>query len=382
MGIFDFFKKKTREEAKAKLNFEELGGWLSKEKKENREKETAKIGQIGNLISNLAGELKEERAALQKISLDGMNLHERVHSIVTASLSNFSAHMGDLIKTLEEMKKDSLPRIIDEINRIFVVFRQKSAINYGKASFIMGKELTIVNESIRKFLTEMNWIVENEKALIQKIRTLSLIENSIAELESIEKLISGANEIIEKIEGEKKSLEEKKQSMEGMADEIKESKEYNDEKNKKREALSRKKEIEMKIIELRGLIDFKSLANTFHENEKKMRVIRSYENDFSQILENDADLINLLDKEAKKGLIKERIAEINQMNAEIQGILGKKDRLDELKFGIARAENDIKIIDSERIKERNKLEKLNDNLKAQKNAIREILARINVELSQ
>jgi len=34
------------------------------------------------------------------------------------------------------------------------------------------------------------------------------------------------------------------------------------------------------------------------------------------------------------------------------------------------------------MKERNRIEKLDDNLKAQKNAIREILARINVELSQ
>jgi hypothetical protein len=139
--------------------------------------------------------------------------------------------------------------------------------------------------------------------------------------------------------------------------------------------------MEMKIIELKGLIDFKSLAKTFHENEKKMKVIKSYVHDFSQILENDADLITLLDK-AKKGLIKERIAEINQMKAEIQGILGKKDRLEELKSEIARTENDLKIIDSEKMKERNRIEKLDDNLKAQKNAIREILARINVELSQ
>jgi len=381
MGIFDFLRKKTREEARAKLKFEELGSWLDKEKKENGEKERAMIGQIGSMISLLAGELKEERAAIQKISLDGRNIDERIKSIVIASLSNFSVHMGDSIKALEEMKKDSLLSLIDETNRIFVVFRQKSAMNYGKASFIIDKELRNVNESIRKFLTEMNRIVEQEKALIQRIKTLCLAENSMAELKSAERLISGANERIEKIEKEKKNLEEKKQAMERMAREIKESKEYDEEENKKRAALSRKNELERKILELRGLINFKSLARTFHENEKKMKVIKSYEHDFSQILENDADLINLLD-EAKKGLIKERIAEISQMKAEIQGILGKKDRLEELKPEIARLGNDIKIIDSEIMKEQNRLKKLDDNLKSQKNAIRGILAGINVELAQ
>lgn len=381
MGIFDFLKKKTREEAKAKLNFDEIGSWLDREKKESKEKEGAMIGQISGMISLLAGELKEERAEIQKISLDGKNIDERIKSIVIASLSNFSTYMGDLIRTLEEMKKDSLLGIIDETNRIFAVFRQKSAMNYGKASFIIDKELTNVNESIRKFLTEMNRIAGQEKALIQRIKTLGMAESSLAELEGTEKMISGANEKIEKIGVEKKNLEEKKQAMERMANEIKESKEYNEEENKKRAALSRKNEMERKILELKGLIDFKSLARTFHENEKKMNAVKSYEHDFSQILENDAGLMALLD-EAKKKIVKERIAEISQMNAEIQGVLGKKDRLEELKPEIERLENDIKIIDLERIKEQSRLKKLDDNLKSQKNAIRGILAGINVEMAQ
>jgi ABC-type transporter Mla MlaB component len=381
MGIFDFLKRKTREEEKAKLSFGELGSWLDREKKESREKEGAMIGQISGMISLLAGELKEERAEIQKISLDGKNIDERVKSIVIASLSNFSTYMEDLIRTLEEMKKDSLLGIIDETNRIFVAFRQKSAMNYGKASFIIDKELTNVNESIRKFLTEMNRIAGQEKALIQRIKALGMAENSLAELKEAEGLISEANERIEKIGVEKKSLEEKKHAMERMAMEIKESKEYNEEENKKRLALSRKNETERKILELKGLIDFKSLARTFHENEKKMNAVKSYEHDFSQILENDAGLMALLD-EAKKRIVKEKIAEISQMNAEIHGILGKKDRLEELKLEIERLENDIKLIDLERIKEQNRLKKLDDSLKSQKNAVRGILAGINVELAQ
>jgi DNA repair exonuclease SbcCD ATPase subunit len=381
MGIFSFFKKKIKEETGAKLSFEELRSWLDKEKKKNKEKEMARIGHISSMISHLAKELKEERAAIQKISLDGKRIDERLKSIVIGNLSNFSEGMGDLIKSLEEMKKDSLLNIIDETNRIFVVFRQKSAVNYGKASFIIDKELTNVNESIRKFLTEMKDIIDQEKDFIQRIKTLSLAESSIMELKSIEKLISGANERIEKIEREKKSLEEKKQGIEKMAEEIKKSKEYNEEEKKKHEAMSRKNEMKMKILELRELINFKSLAKTFHENEKKMKVIKSYEHDLSQILENDAELITLLD-EAKKGLIKEKIEEINQMRAEIQSILGKKDRIEELKSEISRTEDDIEIINSEKMKEQNRLEKLDDNLKAQKNATIEILAKINVELSQ
>jgi ABC-type transporter Mla MlaB component len=381
MGIFDFLKKKAKEEAGEKLNFDELGSWLDREKKENREKEGVMIGQISGMISLLAGELKEERAEIQKISLDGKNIDERIKSIVIASLSNFSTHMGDSIKALEEMKKDSLLGIIDETNRIFAVFRQKSAMNYGKASFIIDKELRNVNESIRKFLTEMNRIAGQEKALIQRIKALGLAENSMAELKGAEKLISEANERIEKIGREKRNLEEKKHAMERMAVEIKESREYGEEENKKRAALARKNEMERKILELKGLIDFKSLARTFHENEKKMKLVKSYEHDFSQILENDAGLMALLD-EAKKRMARERIAEISQMNAEIHSILGKRDRLEELKPEIERLENDMKIIDSERIKEQSRLKKLDDSLKAQKNAIRGILAGINVELAQ
>jgi ABC-type transporter Mla MlaB component len=254
-------------------------------------------------------------------------------------------------------------------------------MNYGKASFIIDKELRNVNESIRKFLTEMNRIAGQEKALIQRIKALGLAENSMAELKGAEKLISEANERIEKIGREKRNLEEKKHAMERMAVEIKESREYGEEENKKRAALARKNEMERKILELKGLIDFKSLARTFHENEKKMKLVKSYEHDFSQILENDAGLMALLD-EAKKRIVKEKIAEISQMNAEIHGILGKKDRLEELKLEIERLENDIKLIDLERIKEQNRLKKLDDSLKSQKNAVRGILAGINVELAQ
>jgi chromosome segregation ATPase len=383
MGLFDFLKKnhEIEKERESALMFENLKSWLADEAKKNSSREHEDISKLDSALDNLTRELRKEKKEIGQISLKDRNIYERVEAIVSSSLANYLVYLDELMSRLEHLDKKHLVEMIGSINFRLVEFKQKSALNFGRASYIsdLDRELRRVHESINNFLKEFNHIVESEKDFIEKLKLLDFAGHKLVELEKAEKIRSeiakGIAEIELKIEKSKKKLD----YTEKKAEEIIKSSEYLKMRAEKSEAIVNKAELEKEIIKLRAMIDLKSLAKKFHENEKAMSIIKSYETDFSRIFEEDKELISLLDESQKEGA-KQKINEITRKRHEIMRIFERKDMTEEIRAEIDEIKEDIKNVESDLEKENSRLEKSEQSLKIPKNEIKNALGKLDVKI--
>ena len=405
MGIFDFFRTKKETIEKRKIKFEEIGIWLSEEKKKELAKEVDAISRINDLISQLAGELKEESQAMQKVDISKRKEPERFKVIVLENLSNYSGYVEKLVSDIEKIDRRSLERVIIELDGVFFEFAKKSGLSFEKASFLVGKELGKVQESIGRFFSEFKKIAEENKPVIQNLKLLDPAEKNLKKIEEIEQqkviIIQNLEAVKNKIAG----LEEKRRMIEKSMEKTRDSEDYLREKKRREEALLKKGDIEKEILNLNRIINFKSLKKTFHDDEKRMRIIKEYENDFSRIFEsgkenadilsissisnksNMSNLLNLIadeqkgDKKDKRDEVAGIIEKIRIEKEESDKILNEKDSLvDGLESELEKTKSSIKDLDCEAINENAKIKKMDDTISSIKKSISEEIEKLNVLL--
>jgi len=376
MGIFDFFKRKSsignqkeneqEPDEKQSLKFEEIEGWFLDRKKEAEKKEQKIIKEIEALISQLILEFNEEIKEIEKVDLkNDKRADERVKIIVLENLANYSRYVNALIESLTKLKKGGLQEIINDINKKFIEFKQKSNLSFEKATFLVGKELEKPKESIRNFFEQLNNLAEENKEIFENSNRMQTIEQKISEikiLENSKKGIAGELKEIEKIILRKESEEK---ILEDEIKKIKNSEEYAEWEKRRQESNLKKKEIERELFEVKSMIDWKNLASIFHINEKKMNLIKEYETHFSQILEKDGEkiVIELLQEaniETQK--IYEKIWDIKKKTKEVHEILNSKDKLGEHASGIMGIRAEIKNLLSEKEKILKIIQKIDENI--------------------
>jgi hypothetical protein len=379
MGIFDFFKKKEEKKTE-KIKFEELESWLEQKGKESKEKEITGIIEV--LISKVINELKEEIKVIEKIDLNEKKAEERIKAIVKENLSNYYFYLSKLIDSISNVEKGNLEKLIENVNKIFFEFQQKSKISFEKATFLIGKELGDVNESIDKFFREMNEVLEENKELIQTSGIISSVRKKIEELKEAERLRLEARMGIKNIEEDIKKICEKSRLLKKGIEDIKNSKEYAGQEKEKEEARLKKGDIEKSVLELRSMIDIKSLAKTFHSDMKKMKIIKDYDENFSQIFEKETEnsVAALLD-DAKKQAIKDKIEDIKQKREEIYKLLNKEDyKLKDFALEIANLTAEANNLNSKKLKGGKRIEKFDEHIGTIKNSLKEKLAAINIKV--
>jgi len=397
MGIFDFFRRKLTDAGNKKenepeltekqiLKFEELENWLAEKEKTGEKDEQRTIKEIETLIAQIILELKEENEEIKKVNLkEDRRAEERVKIIVLENLSNYSRYIDSLVESLAKLKKESLQKVIGDINQIFIEFKQKSAMSFEKATFLVGKELEKPKESIRKFFEQLNRIAENNREIFENSNLILMIEKKLQEIKRLEYSKKEVTKEIKEVEKKILRAETEEKMIEDEIKKIKNSEEYAEWEKRRQESSLRKKEIEKEIFEVKNMIDWKNLAKIFHTNEKKMVMVKEYENHFSQIFDKDGEdkIIEILreaDIETKK--IGEKIAEIRKKTKEVHEILNSKDNLSEHASRIMSIRSDIKNFLSEKQKIEKKIQKVDENISAIKEGILPNVEKFGISLKE
>tara|TARA_Y100000310_G_scaffold209284_1_gene209896 strand:+ start:232 stop:630 length:399 start_codon:yes stop_codon:yes gene_type:complete len=125
--IFNFFKKKKQEI-------------------ENNQRQP--LNQVKEFLTELLNELDDKIIVLKNFDLDEKKAPERAKLIVKENFDKFIYYLDGLILDLKEIESDSLEILIYKINSTFSEFDKKSLMSFQKSTFLIGKELGDISETI------------------------------------------------------------------------------------------------------------------------------------------------------------------------------------------------------------------------------------------
>ncbi len=383
MGFFDFFKKKKEQIVEIeKISQNEFQNWLSNKKTKIEKQEQEILILIKKRISQFVSELEEKIPVLHKVDIEEKKVEEKIKLIVKENLRNYIDYLEKLIIKLKEI--DNEKEIIRKINFIFTDFQKKSALSYEKTTILIGKEMKDVKESIRKFFRDIEEIIKNNQEIIDESKIIGLVEIEVKKLNEIKNIKSEITKNIEESNNKRNSLEKTIKIKEEEIKNIKKSEKFLEENKKEEELKTKKQELEKDIENLRGIIDFKALANFYHIFEEKMKIIKEYKENFKQTFQKTKgeDIMFLLRESKLHNVnILNKFQEIEEKRKEIDNIVIEETGIENLEGVIKEMKLEIEDFNSKKFMKEKKLEKLEINLNDVIKSIKIELIKINVELN-
>ena len=349
MGLFNFLKKKKDikpiVEEKKILTIEEIEISLTKKKQEGKLKEKDIAKKINSLLTEVSSELEEKNERLKKVDLNKKEENQNIKDLVLENMKIYSSFTDELINSIKEIKEENLQQLINEINKKFINFERNSKFSFNRANFLVGRELVATKDSIKLFFSKLNEIINDDKQFLESLVKINLIEKKINEIKKEQEIYEEIKVEMRKISSKKLELENRQEILQNQILEIQQSEEYLEKNKRKENAQKDKREIEKELFRIKTSINWKKLAELFHVSKKKMETLKDYEQDFSKILTNEEDLIEIL-KEASFDTeeISFKLNNIRQKKKEIEESLAQKDDLDGLKFNLNSNELEIKEI--------------------------------------
>ena len=388
MSILDFFKQKKQElPAIENIKFKELEEFIEKQKKEISEKENSLVSSIKNKISELIENLEEKTKILDNIKLNNKKADERIKLIVRENLNSFVNYLRKLIYNLKNLDAENFDELIKKLNANLYDFEKKSYMNYEKATFIIGKELGSIKDSLAGFSREYNLILNDNKSFFENSKMIHSSETKLNEILNSNKKESEIDAVIDKLAKTRLELEKKNKNLKKEIEDIRQSESYSDEIKQNEEIERIKNNLKKNLSELKESIDFKNLSNIFHSNEKKMNIIKNYKEDFNAHFEKDSELIINLLKESKIEIksILEKINRINIQKQEIQSIIEIKkntgiNRINDLESDKRKNNSEIENLENQKIKEQKIKEKIKEKKDEIVNELKNELMKMNVKL--
>ena len=388
MRLFDFLKsKKTETKPIIDVQLKDLERTIKEKKKELSIKEEEILNQVKNKTKLLIKDLEEKSIKLENIDLNQKKTEERVKLIVKENLFYFLSNLKKLINNINNLETNELSKFIEELNKKFFDFEKKSLINYEKATFLIGKELGDVKDSISNFFKNLNGDLNENKELFDNLKTINICEEK---LKKIKELDSRKNEIknnIKNIEIEILELTKENELFEKSIDKIKKSDSYKNEIDNEILIHEKNQQYEKELLKLRELVNFKALTNVFHSNEKIMNKINNYKNYFKDAFESDSQTIVHLLKEAKieDNIISKKINELKK-HKEILLNLKEDKKENEIKHvldiqsNIKNNNSEIENLNNEKLKEDKLIQKFEENHKEIADELKQELMKMNFKL--
>ncbi len=286
MGIFDFLRKKPQTNNRT-IKISELNNFIIDMRKENQQKNIQLSGIIKNSVAKFINELEEKNNILRKVNINERKADPRAKFIIRENLYHYIDNLDKLIKQLEDIESENIVDLIKDLDSLFIDFEQKSRLNFEKATFMIGKELGDVNDSINNFVQNLKRLLDENKSFLDSIEVISSLELKLEELNEIEKLIQGIDQKKNENTNNINSKESNILSKELEIEKIKSSETYVKEVSLEAEIKIKNEELEKEIYELKNLINFKKLANVFHYDSKKMSTINEYKLNFTNAFQRN-----------------------------------------------------------------------------------------------
>lgn len=388
MGFFDFLKKKQQEEIKKEvIRFENIDEWITNKEKDILEKDQALVLQIKQRTLLLINELGVKTGVLEKIDVREKKVEDRVKFIVKENLDKYIILLRRLIPNLKEIKFNNSYDTTARINSLIYEFEKRSAMNYEKATFLIGRELEDVKKAISNYFKDIKELLKDNKYSDQT-QLLIKIETKLKDLEELEKIkreiestISGNEEKMINLEG---WIDSKKESIKNM----RESEDYKNELEKEEYFETKKQDIEKEIFALKDIIEIKQLANKLHSNSKMMILVNEFNSNFIRAFQRDngASLIALLEEAGMNNSfalkkINELVHDLKNFNTDSKEVSKKeRQRISTQEEEIKKMRLEIDYLQGENSKERKRHEKILENKSEIINSIKNELEKMNVEV--
>ena len=389
MGFWDFFRKRNKgkeEIENEKISVRELEPWLFNKKTEIKKQEEIFLKVIQERIFQLIQESEEEISALKKIDVDKKKAEEKIKLIVKENLDNYIYYLEKLmakLKDTSEEKDNAVRNIIEKINSVFSDFEKRSKMSYEKATFLIGKEMEKTKESIGLFFKDLKKFLKENQDLIDKAKIISSTETKIRKFSEVKKIKSEIEKTILDYNNKINNLNNNIKIREEEIKKIKKSEKFIEQEKKKEELKQKKEELEEGIYKLREIIDFKALTNFFHIFEKEMNMIKAHKENFKQAFQktNGVEIISLLqESKLQSPEIINKMQDITKKEREINSMVIEEIGVENLETRIKKIKSEIEILNSKKLAEEKRNNKLSRNLNEIINLIKEELIKINVEV--
>lgn len=394
-------EKSIQKEDKTNLkefSFEKIKNILEQKEDDLKNKEEFVIETIKKSISRYKEEIEENLKELKSTEIASEKAEGRVGIIVKENLENYIHHVNILLKDFSNItpsninssdinssnshqdKPQNLIDIIKSVNKIFSYFDKKSYVNYLKANHFVKKELFKTNKNIVNFSKELEKIFEENKELIQSLKLIKEIKHNLLLFNEFQENFSEFEKRIKINKENLKNLEEEKGKVLEKIENIKKDKEYATHLNLVEKSKFIGKEIGKEILNLKSLIDFKTLTGTFHYDKRKLEKIRVLkENFYNSFKENREEIIELISKsKLSNPKIDEKINTIRLREEEFSNIKEKirENPLKNWNEKIKKIELQIERLNNELEKDYKKIDKPKKRLDELKEEILNELNRI------
>lgn len=357
MVIKHFFKKvfgiKKKEKAVLEdevVEFEKLDEFLSIKEKEAKEKEE-KIILLIKEKDALLGSLDEKLAALKAFDIEKKKEAARVKFLVNDAKNKYIDNVKELQRNILKINEKNLKNTTRILENIFLEFNKKAHLNYQKATFLIGKEMSDVKEVIGGYYKEVSRLLESNKEISNSLEVINHTKETIKLIEKKNSKADTCNNEIKLLNRKIKENKDKdKKTLEDI-NKIKETKDYKKNLELKEEIKNEEKNIIEMLTHLKSLIDFKVLGNIFHNSKEKMNIIKEHKENFESTFKEDNG--------------KSIMSILSEAKLESEKIIHLTKRIDEAKEDISNKRQLIKKDDSERLSEKIselqiELKKLND----------------------
>jgi len=261
-------------------------------------------------------------------------------------------------------------------------------MSYERATILIGKEMADVRDKIKLFSKDLIKIFEENKDIADSYKLISIIKIKLKQFEEIEKDISRISESLKDLDEKTASKEKENRKIIDEIEEIKKSPDYLEQLKTQEKIKFLNQDLEKRIIELRKIIDFKSLANFYHIFEDKMEIVKDHNNKFLENFQKDNGqvILNLLNQSKLNNKdIFEKINEIHEKKQEIINNENKnkknKDKTPELSSKTIEISAEIIDLRNLKTKREKRLEKSDLNKESLFKEIKEDFEKMGVEIS-
>lgn len=387
MGIFDIFKKKQEKTTLKFEGIETIENFVKNKKQElsNQEKEIVFV--IKQELADLIIKFKENLVILEKVDLKDKKVEDRIKFIVRENFDKYLIQFKKLIETLDDIKITNYEESIARLNHVFGDFEKRTHINFEKSTFLIGKELGSVKDTISHLFNNINKMLKEKKDFVESYKVIDFIEKRLSEIKTLEET---KKEIHKTIEDNNKKIKSKNQEENLNQKEIfniQNSPEYKSELDEQKELEKQNELIEKEVYLIKQSIDFKALSTIFHSNDKYMKIINDNRHNFKEYFLKDPHPFIKILNEANLNSCDSKIDDLIEKNKEFEKLKHSIHNTHKQKAKITSIENHIKTIlsdidfsNEEIIKENKRLEKLEENKKEILDLIKNELDKINITL--
>ena len=375
MGIFDFLRNKKTIKTEAEIEavaFGNIGNWIQKKEENLLKDEAETLGNIGKKSEDFYVFINEKLEVLEGVDIESKKEHGRAKILVRQGLDKYINSVRILLKELNDVDKNNLEKFSVKVGEMFVRFEKTSMKFYERATYLVGDEMVVVRNEIRKFY---NGLVKTfEESSIGDLKRIEIIKSKLGEFERVER---DFDEIEKEIAANDLKIDKAKvlvKKIEGEVEDIRNSSEYVSGMNAREEIVRLRAGLDREIGRLKELIDFKRLTNLVHSNERELEIVKDYKAHFvSEFSKDNGDRLFALmaGTKMKSDEIRARLELIGGKQKEFDekvesiGIDYTVKKLDEVKMLNESIEN----IELESIKNNRRLENLNLELKGLRNEV-------------